>query len=251
MKKTGKSHKTDQSERDQPIRLNKYLANCGICSRREADNLILQGLVKVNGQVINELGSKIISSDEVLYKGKKLSTEKLRYVLLNKPRDFITTTKDERDRKTVMQLVSKACEERIYPVGRLDRNTTGLLLLTNDGELADKLMHPSKKVIKIYKVDIDKPITENDFNKMVEGTELEDGIAKIDELSILTKDKKELGIEIHIGKNRIIRRLFEHYGYEVIKLDRVSYAGLDKKDLPRGKWRYLKEKELIRLKHLL
>ncbi|MDH5603804.1 MAG: rRNA pseudouridine synthase [Cyclobacteriaceae bacterium] len=251
MKKPGKDHGPATPDRDQHVRLNKFLANCGICSRREADNLILQGLVTVNGQVVTALGSKVLPTDEILFKGKKLSTEKLRYVLLNKPRDFITTTKDERDRKTVMQLVATACEERIYPVGRLDRNTTGLLLLTNDGELADKLMHPSKKIVKIYKVDLDKPLTENDFNKIVEGTELEDGLALVDELSILTKDKKELGIEIHMGKNRIVRRIFEHYGYEVIRLDRVAYAGLDKKDLPRGKWRYLNEKELIRLKHLL
>jgi len=249
-KKQGKG-KEETSSSPEIMRLNRYLAHCGICSRREADNLILEGHVKVNGKTVKELGIKVGPKDVVAYKGKKLSAEKLRYVLLNKPRDFITTTKDERDRKTVMQLVKNACRERIYPVGRLDRNTTGLLLFTNDGELADSLMHPSKKVSKIYKVVINKGIREEDYNALLEGTVLDDGPAKIDDLAILSKDKKELGIEIHIGKNRIIRRLFEHYGYEVERLDRTTYAGLDKKDLPRGRWRHLTDNELRRLRHFI
>lgn len=231
------------------IRLNRYIANAGVCSRREADQLISEGRIKVNGKVVTELGTKVSPVDRVDFEGKQLSREKLVYVLLNKPKDFITTTDDPHQRKTVMDLVANACDERIYPVGRLDRNTTGLLLLTNDGELSDKLAHPSHKVKKIYQVAIDKPITEEDFDKIVQGVVLEDGPVPVDAIEILTDDKQYIGIEIHVGRNRIVRRLFEHLGYEVTQLDRVMYAGLTKKDLPRGNWRYLTQKELIRLKH--
>ncbi len=231
------------------IRLNKSIADAGICSRREADKLIEAGEIKVNGKVVTELGFKVSRKDVVTYQGQKLKREKLVYVLLNKPKDFITTMDDPEDRKTVMELVKNAANERIYPVGRLDRNTTGLLLLTNDGELTKKLSHPSYNVKKIYQVDLDKPITEEHFEQIKQGLQLEDGEAKVDDIAVLSADGSVLGVEIHIGRNRIVRRIFEHLGYEVVRLDRVAYAGLTKKDLPRGKWRYLSQKELIRLKH--
>ena len=231
------------------IRLNKFIANAGVCSRREADKLIEAGEIKVNGKVISELGYKVNKDDNILYQNKVLKREKMVYVLLNKPKDFITTTSDPENRKTVMQLVSEACDERIYPVGRLDRNTTGLIVLTNDGELAKKLSHPSYEVKKLYQVDIDKPISDEDFIKIQEGIILDDGPATVDEIAIVTPDRKSLGLEIHIGRNRIVRRIFEHLGYEVVRLDRVMYAGLTKLDLPRGKWRYLSDKEVIKLKH--
>jgi 23S rRNA pseudouridine2605 synthase len=237
------------SAEERNIRLNKYIADAGVCSRREADKLIEAGEIQVNGATVTELGYKVSRKDVVTHNGRKLRQEKLVYVLLNKPKGFITTVDDPEDRKTVMQLVQTACEERIYPVGRLDRNTTGLLLLTNDGELATKLTHPSHQVKKIYQVDLDKPIAEEDVEKIQQGLVLEDGPAKVDELAILSEDRSILGVEIHIGRNRIVRRIFEHLGYEVIRLDRVMFAGLTKKDLPRGKWRYLSQKELIRLKH--
>ena len=232
------------------IRLNKYIANAGVCSRREADTLIRNGEITVNGKVVNELGYKVRSDDKVKYKGKLLKPEKLVYILLNKPKDFITTTHDPKNRKTVMHLVAKATGERIYPVGRLDRNTTGLLLLTNDGDLAKKLAHPSHMVKKLYEVEIDKPISEEDFHKIVEGITLEDGPVQVDQIAIVNDKRTNLGLEIHIGKNRIVRRIFEHLGYKVEKLDRVMYAGLTKKDLPRGKWRYLTSREIIQLKYL-
>lgn len=246
----GEASNTNLPESDQVIRLNKYISNSGVCSRREADKLIEAGEIKVNEQVITELGYKVNKADIIKYGNKVLSREKNVYVLLNKPKDFITTTNDPEDRRTVMQLVSGACEERIYPVGRLDRHTTGLILLTNDGDLAKKLSHPSHKVKKLYQVDIDKPITDEDFIKIQEGVELDDGIAKVDELAIVGSGRTSLGLEIHIGRNRIVRRIFEHLGYKVIKLDRVMYAGLTKIDLPRGKWRFLTEKEVIKLKFL-
>ena len=236
-----------ESTQSDLIRLNRYIANAGVCSRREADKLIASGEVKVNKDVITELGYKVKPGDKVYYKGKLLKTEKLVYVLLNKPKGFITTTDDPHERKTVMELVKNACEERIYPVGRLDRATTGLLLFTNDGDLAVRLAHPSNNIKKIYRVEINKPITKADFEQIVEGLELEDGPVKVDDIAIL-EDTKTLGLEIHIGKNRIVRRIFEHLGYEVEKLDRVVYAGLDKKNLPRGKWRFLDEKEILKLK---
>ncbi len=224
------------------IRLNKFLANAGVCSRREADQMIVNGDVKVNGEVIRELGFKVKKTDE------PLKPERLVYILLNKPKDFITTTKDEKNRKTVMNLVASACDERIFPVGRLDRNTTGLLLFTNDGDLAERLSHPSGKVKKIYRVELDKPIQEEHYDQIRAGIELEDGLARVDDLAVVSPDAKTLGIEIHIGRNRIVRRIFEHLKYQVEKLDRVFYAGLTKKDLPRGKWRFLTEKEVIQLK---
>ncbi|MBF8963210.1 pseudouridine synthase [Pontibacter sp. FD36] len=238
-------------EEDGSIRLNRYIANAGVCSRREADELILSGEIKVNGEVVTEMGFKVQPSDTVMYGKKVLNREKMVYVLLNKPKDFITTTEDPEGRKTVMSLVEKASKERIFPVGRLDRNTTGLLLFTNDGELAQKLTHPSNEIKKIYQVELDKPITKDDFQKVVEGVELEDGKAMVDDVAMLGDSKKFLGLEIHIGRNRIVRRIFEHLGYEVVTLDRVQYAGLTKKDLPRSEWRYLTEKEVIRLKYFM
>lgn len=233
------------------IRLNKYISNSGVCSRREADQLILEGTVKVNGVVVTELGYKVKPGDSVKYNNKVLNPEKSVYVLLNKPKDFITTMEDENDRKTVMQLVANATKERIYPVGRLDRNTTGLLLFTNDGELAQKLTHPSNKVKKIYEVEIDKPITAEDFDKIVAGkVHLFDGPVKVDEAAIISPNKKIIGIEIHEGRNRIVRRIFESLGYDVLKLDRVMYAGLTKKNIPRGSWRYLTATEVNKIKYL-
>ncbi|MFY7908674.1 MAG: pseudouridine synthase, partial [Emticicia sp.] len=240
-----------ESGKDELIRLNRYISNAGIASRRDADELIASGQITVNGKEIKEMGYKVKPNDVVKYGKKILSREKLVYVLLNKPKDFITTTEDPDERRTVMDLVKNACPERIYPVGRLDRNTTGLLLLTNDGELAEKLSHPSNEVKKIYQVELDKPITTEDFEAIINGIELEDGFIKPDELALVTPDAEVVGIKIHSGKNRIVRRIFEHLGYEVLKLDRTTYAGLDKKDLPRGKWRFLTEKEVIRLKYML
>lgn len=232
------------------IRLNKYIADAGICSRREADVLIESGVVKVNGVTVTQLGTKVSQTDKVMFGGETLSREKLRYILLNKPKGFITTSDDPQDRKTVMHLVENACEERIYPVGRLDRNTIGLLLFTNDGDLAKKLTHPKYGIKKVYHVFLDKPLTKSDMIQIIEGVELEDGLAKPDKISYVTNenDKKQVGLELHSGKNRIVRRIFEHLGYEVVKLDRVSFAGLTKKDLPRGKWRLLSEKEVGMLK---
>lgn len=235
---------------DQGIRLNKYIANSGICSRREADQLIEAGVVKVNNTTITTLGYKVKPTDIVEVEGQKIKNEKKVYLLLNKPKDYLTTTKDPQNRKTVMELISNACKERIFPVGRLDRQTTGLLLFTNDGELADKLMHPKSQIPKLYHVKLDRNFSYNDFQKLAQGIELEDGVIKPDALSYVMGSKNELGIQIHSGKNRIIRRIFEHLGYEVIKLDRVMYAGLTKKNLPRGKWRFLSEKEIQYLKML-
>lgn len=241
--------KLNKTNMNEAIRLNKYISNSGICSRREADNLIQNGEIKVNGQVIMEMGYKVQLSDVVTYKGKNINPEKPVYVLLNKPKDFITTTDDPMERKTVMQLVSNACKERIFPVGRLDRNTTGLLLFTNDGELAAKLSHPSNQIKKIYQVTLDKPLTRVDEEVILEGFELEDGPVKVNDMQVLSKDRTILGLEIHIGRNRIVRRIFAHFGYEVEALDRVMYAGLDKKDLTRGNYRFLTEKEVINLKY--
>lgn len=231
------------------IRLNRFIANAGVCSRREADKLIQDGKIKVNGSIVTELGTKVTSKDKVTYEGRTLKSEKFVYLLLNKPKDFITTMDDPEGRRTVSDLVSKACPERIYPVGRLDRMTTGLLLFTNDGDLAKKMTHPKHKVPKIYHVVLDKPLTKPDLEKIAEGVVLEDGKAIVDEISIVAGNKKEIGIELHIGKNRIVRRIFEHLGYRVERLDRVVYAGLTKKDLPRGKWRFLDSSEIIRLRH--
>ncbi|MCX2583165.1 pseudouridine synthase [Pedobacter sp. MR22-3] len=235
------------------IRLNRYISNAGICSRRKADELIAAGVVSVNGEAVTELGHKVDpSKDLVRYNGELLKREKKVYVLLNKPKDYITTTDDPQERRTVMQLVDKASRERIYPVGRLDRNTTGLLLMTNDGELADKLSHPKNGITKIYNVELDKALSQGDLNKIAFGLELEDGLIKPDNISYVAGGtKKEIGIQIHSGKNRIVRRIFEHLGYSVDKLDRVVYGNLTKKDLPRGRWRYLEDHELIQIKHLI
>ena len=235
------------------IRLNRYISNAGICSRRKADELIAAGVVSVNGEVVSELGYRVNPSKDVIrYNGETLKREKMVYVLLNKPKDYITTTDDPQERRTVMQLVEKASKERIYPVGRLDRNTTGLLLITNDGDLADKLSHPKTGITKIYQVELNKSLPQGDLNKIAFGLELEDGLIKPDAVSYVQGGtKREIGIQIHSGRNRIVRRIFEHLGYEVVKLDRVIYANLTKKDLTRGRWRYLDEKEIIQLKHLI
>ena len=235
---------------DGTTRLNRYIANSGVCSRREADELIANGDISVNGTVITEMGFRVKEGDTVKYGTKALTPERFIYVLLNKPKDYITTTDDPEERKTVMELVADAGNFRMYPVGRLDRKTTGLLLITNDGELADKLTHPSNNVRKIYQVEIDKPITEEDFETLKRGMELEDGPIKPDAVGIVTPDAQVIGLEIHSGRNRIVRRMFEQLGYDVLKLDRTSFAGLTKKELPRGKWRYLDPKEVIKLKYL-
>ena len=234
-----------------PIRLNKYIANAGICSRREADVLIATGAITVNGEVVTEMGHKVMPTDEVRYGDKILQREKPVYVLLNKPKDYITTTDDERGRANVMELVRDACEERIYPVGRLDRDTTGLLLFTNDGDLTKKLTHPSSEIEKTYDVELDKPFASVDMDLLRNnGVELHDGKITPDEVEYVGEGKKEVGITIHSGKNRIVRRIFESLGYEVVKLDRVVFAGLTKKDLPRGRWRFLTKSEVNFLKML-
>jgi 23S rRNA pseudouridine2605 synthase len=233
-----------------PIRLNKYIANAGICSRRDADDLIKSGKIQVNDNLVSEMGYQVQNTDKVKYGSKLIKPEKSVYVLLNKPKDFITTMEDTHDRKTVMSLVEKACPERIFPVGRLDRNTTGLLLFTNDGALTEKLTHPSYKIKKIYQVELNKAVSKIDLEKLTNTIELDDGPAKIDNVALLTTDKKTVGLEIHIGKNRVVRRIFESLGYEVVKLDRTMYGPLTKKDLPRGKWRFLSEKELVILRNL-
>ncbi len=231
------------------IRLNRYIANSGVCSRREADDYIIAGHVKVNDQLVTEVGTKITYSDVVRFKGKRLNPEKKVYLLLNKPKDFITTVEDPYAKRTVMELVKNSCRERIYPVGRLDRLTTGLLLFTNDGELTKKLTHPSQKVIKIYQVGLDRPVERADMEEIARGIELEDGPVQVDEITWIDEsDKSQVGIQLHSGRNRIIRRIFKHFDYKVIKLDRVFFAGLTKKNLPRGKWRFLDEKEVNRLK---
>ena len=234
-----KPKKQPEPQATEEIRLNRYIANAGVCSRREADTLIEEGKIRVNGKVVTELGLKVKLSDEVKYQGKRLNPEKLQYVLLNKPTDFITTMDDPQGRKTVMSLVKNACNERVYPVGRLDRKTTGLLLFTNDGVLAKKLTHPSHQIKKIYQVTLNKPIENDHFDAILNGVELDDGLAMVRELAVVTDDKTTLGIEIHIGRNRIVRRIFEHFGYNVVKLDRVMFGPLTKKNLSRGKWRHL------------
>lgn len=247
--RSGKNrHQTNQNTSDK-VRLNRFISNSGVCSRREADKLIEMGLISVNGKVITEMGFQVDPNDVVKYRKRVLKREKFVYVLLNKPKDYITTTNDPQNRKTVMDLVKNSCDERIYPVGRLDRNTTGLLLFTNDGEVAKKLSHPSHDVKKVYQVELDKPLTEEDFDKIAEGVILEDGYAVVDEIAVLNPERTLVGVEIHIGRNRIVRRIFSHLGYDVIKLDRTMYAGINKKDIARGDWRYLSEKEVIRLKY--
>ena len=242
-------YREDHIDPTLPVRLNKFLANAGVCSRREADEYIQAGSVTVNGQVVTELGTKVMRTDEVKFGDNLVSLEKKVYVLINKPKDYVTTSDDPQQRKTVMDLVKNVCPERIYPVGRLDRNTTGVLLLTNDGDLASKLTHPKFLKKKVYHVFLDKPVAQEDLQKIAEGIELEDGEIHADEVAYANEeDKKQVGIEIHSGKNRIVRRIFEHLGYRVIKLDRVQFAGLTKKNLRRGDWRFLTEKEVDMLR---
>jgi 23S rRNA pseudouridine2605 synthase len=231
--------------------LNKYIAHAGVCARREAADIVKKGLVKVNNELITEPGFKVSAKDEIRVNGKKIFLAKnLIYILINKPKDYITTTDDPQKRKTVLDLIQRATKERVYPVGRLDRNTSGVLLLTNDGELAQKLTHPSHEVKKIYHVTLDKPLDKKDFDQILKGVTLEDGPASVDVLAYAdTKDKTQLGVEIHSGRNRIVRRIFEHLGYDVKNLDRVMFAGLTKKNVDRGKWRFLTEKEVRDLKH--
>ncbi len=231
------------------IRLNRFIANSGVCSRREADELIFKGFISVNGKQIRDLGTKVTYSDDVRYKGKKLSAERKVYILMNKPKGFITTVDDPHAEKTVIDLLKDACPERVYPVGRLDKDTTGVLLLTNDGELTGKLTHPKYERKKIYHVFLDKVITKNDLTRLAEGVTLEDGVVTADAVSYAdSDDKTQVGIELHSGKNRIIKRMFESLGYKVKKLDRVYFAGLTKKNVARGKWRFLSPKEINMLK---
>jgi 23S rRNA pseudouridine2605 synthase len=231
------------------IRLNKFIANSGVCSRREADELIKAGVIKVNGVVVTALGSKVMQTDKVQYGDQTLNNEKKRYLLLNKQKGYVTTTKDPHAKNTVMELIAGACKERIYPVGRLDRNTTGLLLFTNDGEMAKKLMHPKSRIIKMYHVVLDQPLSKADMVKIAGGMELEGDRVEVDSIAYVedAPDRREVGLQIHSGQNRVIRRMFESMGYKVTKLDRVMYAGLTKRNLPRSKWRFLTEKEVISL----
>ncbi len=246
---SGKSqHAAPQSAGMMP--LNKFIAHTGIAARREAAEIVKKGWVKVNGETVTEPGHKVSSRDEVRVNGKKVFLAKnLVYILLNKPKDYITTTDDPQGRKTVLDLIGRATNERVYPVGRLDRNTSGVLLFTNDGELAQKLTHPSNEVKKVYHVTLDKPLDKKDFDQILKGVTLEDGLASVDVLAYAdVKDKTQIGVEIHSGRNRIVRRIFEHLGYDVRNLDRVTFAGLTKKNVDRGKWRFLSDKEIRDLK---
>lgn len=233
---------------EEGVRLNKFIANSGICSRREADDYITAGLVSVNDVIITELGTKVYQNDIVKFNGERIRGENKVYILMNKPKDFVTTTSDPHADKTVVSLVAGKCPERVYPVGRLDKSTTGVLLLTNDGDLAEKLTHPSFEKKKIYQVFLDKKFKSSDFKKLIEGIELEDGFIQADSLAYIDEDQSQVGVEIHSGRNRIIRRMFESLGYKVKKLDRVYFAGLTKKNLRRGQWRFLTEQEIAMLK---
>ena len=242
-------YKETHIDPDAPIRLNRFLANAGVCSRREADTYIQAGVVSVNGVVVTELGTKVKRSDHVMFHDQAVTIEKKVYILLNKPKDYVTTSDDPQNRKTVMDLIKGACRERVYPVGRLDRNTTGVLLLTNDGELASKLTHPQYLKKKIYHVHCDKAVTAADMKLIADGIQLEDGEIHADAIEYASPtDKKQVGIEIHSGRNRIVRRIFESLGYKVVKLDRVFFAGLTKKNVRRGDWRFLTEKEVSMLR---
>ncbi len=248
-KKKQIEYKEVLADPDAPLRLNKYLANAGVCSRREADNFIQAGLVTVNGTIVTELGVKITRNDDVRFNGERVNPERKVYILLNKPKDCVTTVDDPQERKTVLDCLRGACKERIYPVGRLDRNTTGVLLLTNDGDMASKLTHPKFMKKKVYHVYCDKNVAMSDMTQLVNGLELEDGKAYADEVTYVNEaDRSQIGLEIHSGKNRIVRRMMEHLGYKVVKLDRVLFAGLTKKNLKRGDWRYLTEKEVSMLR---
>lgn len=245
-----RSERFEKRDESGEIRLNRYIAQSGICSRREADEMIALGEVKVNGKIVTELGTKVTKNDIVIVNEELIKNEKLVYLVLNKPKGFITSLDDPDGRETVMELVKRACKERIYPVGRLDRNTTGILLFTNDGDLAKKLTHPSHQIRKVYHIVLDKPLTGNDMQQITDGVLLDDGLAKADVIAYVGtgNDKKEIGVELHSGKNRIVRRIFEHLGYTVVKLDRVSFAGITKKDIPRGRWRFLEDREISFLK---
>jgi 23S rRNA pseudouridine2605 synthase len=237
------------ADKDALIRLNRFIANSGVCSRREADELIRDGLISVNGKKVTEMGMKVRNSDDIRYKNKKLSSERKVYILLNKPKGYVTTAEDPHADHTVLELIEEGCSERIYPVGRLDKATTGVLLLTNDGDLTGKLIHPKYKRKKIYHVFLDKPVTKNDLFRFTEGIELDGEIVIADAVSFADPDdKSQIGIELHSGQNRVIRRMFETLGYKVRKLDRVYFAGLTKKNLKRGKWRFLTDKEVAMLK---
>ena len=250
-KETSKPKQQNKPSDSDGIRLNKFIANAGICSRREADVYISTGSATVNGKLVTEMGYKVMPTDEVKFDGSLISIEKKRYVLLNKPKNFITTMDDERGRRTVMELVANASKERIYPVGRLDRNTTGLLLFTNDGEMAKKLTHPKSGIQKLYHVSLDKKLAMSDLQNIAEGFTMEDRRVIVDEISyIVNESKTEVGVKIHSGRNRIVRKIFEHFGYTVVKLDRVIFAGLTKKDLPRGHYRHLSEMEINTLNML-
>ena len=243
-------YSTDFMDTSKPMRLNRFLANSNICSRREADDFIASGVVSVNGQIVTTLGTKIVpAQDKVYFHNEPVSLEKKIYILLNKPKNIITTSDDPKDRRTVLDLINGACQQRVYPVGRLDRNTTGVILITNDGELTTRLTHPKHLFKKIYHVGLDKDLEDSDMQKLKDGIVLEDGEAKADDVSYVKDDsKKQVGIEVHSGRNRIVRRMFEHLGYKVVNLDRVYFAGLTKKNLPRGKWRFLSEREVSFLK---
>lgn len=238
----------DASKSTGEIRLNRFIAQSGLCSRREADDYIQAGLVSVNGKIVTELGTKVLPTDEVRFNDERVQGEKKVYLVLNKPKGYVTTMEDPHTDKTVMELVKGACTERVYPVGRLDKNSVGLLLFTNDGDLTRQLTHPSYRKKKIYQVTLDKPLTRADMDAIAEGVTLEDGEIYADEISYVSENKEEVGIEIHSGRNRIVRRIFEHLGYTVLKLDRVYYAGLTKKNLKRGQWRFLTREEVERLK---
>lgn len=240
--------KTEIIEKPEPIRLNKYIAASGICSRRDADELIKKGRVKLDGKVVTEMGIKVELSAEVFVNNKLIKPEKKVYILINKPKDYISTVDDPHAEKTVIDLIRNATKERVYPVGRLDRNTTGVLLLTNDGDLTKKLTHPSSNKKKIYHISVNKAVIRADLDRIAEGFELDDGFIKADAVNYVEGNKKEIGIELHSGRNRIVRRMFEHLGYRIVKLDRVYFAGLTKKKVPRGKWRFLEEKEISMLK---
>jgi 23S rRNA pseudouridine2605 synthase len=247
--KTGKSMPKQPEKESGNIRLNRFIANSGVCSRRDADELISKGLVSVNGKQVTDMGIKVTYSDEIRYKGKKLSSEKKVYILMNKPKGYVTTVEDPHAEHTVIELIGNACPERVYPVGRLDKETTGVLLLTNDGDLTGKLTHPKYNRRKIYHVFLETPVAKNDLFKLTEGINLDDELVVADAVSYADpEDRTQIGIELHSGQNRVIRRLFEALGYRVKKLDRVYFAGLTKKNLPRGKWRFLSEKEISMLK---
>lgn len=241
-------HRLKNEDENSELRLNRFISMGGVCSRRDADELIVAGRVKVNGVVVDTVGQKVRRSDKVEVDDVQIFPEKKVYLVLNKPKDYVTTVEDPLERKTVMSLVESACKERIYPVGRLDRQTTGVLLFTNDGDLAKKLTHPKYDHKKIYHVFLDKPLAESDLEAIANGIDLEDGFIKADEISYTSTDCTEVGIEIHSGKNRIVRRIFEHFGYQIVKLDRVYFAGITKKNIPRGKWRFLTSKEVNMLK---